>query len=418
MVKKGKDFLKRAGAMILLTSSFATTACNVVPQTNIENPESYSSAAQIERIADGLGCDLSVMKFLSQDNDKIYRMKHNSGEPIYVSFEKDYPEEYMVLAQQSLDYMFSAVGAINDLYSSYSIVESKDAKKLESDGKTVIEYKLNGDDIMQPTWGGYAKQEYLLKQNDQDPVYVLSNPEIIMNFDDIKSKDNKVVYGAYLHELMHVFGFGDVYTDESQFETSKYMGNTHMKANHGVLLPNDYACLLANYAKPMDNQAEVDEYIQKANAKLDDYTDWYYEYLVDYAKEKNSSVSSNLQAATGEVLVSEFLRTLTDLDGETTAEKHTVVVDGDQYKIFVTDMQGNVLDKASGKSRLIDGVYVFENAEFESNVSHLDVWQYDGYVTDLVLMQTEDRDYLYNPSNNDTFWGVTKEKTQDIQTEK
>ena len=124
-----------------------------------------------------------------------------------------------------------------------------------------------------------------------------------------------------------------------------------------------------------------------------------------------------MQPATDEVLVSEFLRTSTDLDGETTAEKHTVVVDGDQYKIYVTDMQGNVIDKASGKSRLVDGVYVFENAEFESNVSHLDVWQYNGYVTDLVLMQTDDRDYLYNPTNNDTFWGVTKEKTQDIQTE-
>ena len=140
MEKKGKDLVRRAAALVMLTSSFATTACNLKPLSDekVNDFKSYSNVQQIERIAEALEVDISVMKFLSQNNENINRLKHNNGEPIYVSFDEGYPEDYKKIAQDSLDYVFSVIGPINEFYKEYEIVSSNEASNLENNGKTVI----------------------------------------------------------------------------------------------------------------------------------------------------------------------------------------------------------------------------------------------------------------------------------------
>lgn len=400
--QKINKFVK--GATVALIASgftFATIYSVADAQT-----DDYSSQEQIHTIADALDSDISVMKFLSQGNDHVKRLKHNNGESIYINIQDNYPEKYENIARESIDYVFSIIGGINDLYKNYEYVDENQSKSLEEQGKTVIEYNIsdNIDNLVGgQTLANYAGDWYNLLTNKQ----VIQTPQIIMNFERLDTYNENIVKIAYVHELLHVFGFGDVYNDKTNFETNTYYGNTIMKAERIIPLiaPNDYACIMSAYAKPMNNN-QLTDYISKCKTKLSSYEDYYYGKLVEFSEKQNSFYLNNKVDFDDIENHSDFTIQTTNIDGTVIIEKINIICKNGNYKFIITDENDKVLESITGKAKLINGVYVLENAEFEKNIRPLsDTFTYDGYKTDLVLHRTAERDYLYDTSNNFICWG-------------
>lgn len=399
---KVNKFVK--GATVALIASGLTFA-TVYSVANVKTND-YSSQEQIQTISDALNSDISVMKFLAHENDHVKRLKHNDGEPIYIKIQDDYPEQFEDMAKESIDYVFNIVGGVNDLYKNYKFVDESQSVALEKQGKTVIEYNLGNN--LESFVGGLTSANNVGEwYNQLTNKQVIQNPEIVMNFERLQEYDENTAKTSYVHELLHVFGFGDVYNDKSNFETNTYYGNTIMKAGRNISLiaPNDYACIMSAYAKPMNNN-QLADYISKCKNQLSSYEDYYYGQLVEFSEKQNSFYLKNKVDFDDVENHSDFTIQTTDLDGTVIIEKYNITCKNGNYKIVITDENDKVIDSITGKAKLINGVYVLENAEFEKNIRPLsEAFAYDGYKTDLVLHRTAERDYLYDTSNNFIYWG-------------
>jgi hypothetical protein len=349
--------------------------------------------------------------------DKFVKLSHNNGDPIYVSFNGEYPEESKQAAIHSLDYVFEIVGGINPNYSEYEVVDSSHAKELKDKNKSVIEYTakteftndkdsvayVDGFDLMEDTMHFYAGK------------WTVPGANIVTQ--EVMEEESNIDY-VFTHELLHVFGFGDVYTyptKSHEANTKKFFGNTIMnvKASKGekstLITPNDYACLMAAYAEPMNKQ-ERQDYIEKCKVQLEKYKDYYYSVLVEDAK--NIANNSKTKKISGDYETHfDFLYDVTDEDEEL-CNKLSVSCSGDKYSLVLVDNYGKCIDTAEGKARLIDGCYVLEDVNLKNDY-HFIHNNYDGYVTDLVLIGSDYRDILYDAGKNDIEWGEEKANAKD-----
>ena len=402
---KIKRFLKGA-AVVALISPLLTSGCTYTVMKS--DTDSYSDQKQIEHMAGEIGCDLSVMKFLSKKNNHVKRLRHNEGEPIYISFDDGYNEKYKQVAKDSIEYVFSIVGSINDDYKKYEYVDQSEVSELENSGRTVIEYKNEGN-FQASTISGQMVSNHIgglnhLLANKQ----VICDPEIQMNFERLKDYDEKFTYTTYVHELLHGFGFGDVYNTKQDFETDKFYGNTimHVGAKTGIITPNDYACLLSSYAKPMNND-ELFHYTEKCKQKLEEYKKYYSQALEAEVSEMMSGYLDDKIDFEGEKNVSKFEREYFYDENTSVIEKYVVAINGDEYSFIITDKDNKVLDTAKGKATLVNGAYVLNDVELKENIRPLvDSKKYEGYITNLVIYRTPERDYMFNTADSDIFWGM------------
>ena len=414
-----KQFLRQV--LISFVGLPVLTTASIVTAGKIASTD-YASDRQIEKIAEGLDCDLTVMK-TNGSFDKFLKLSHNNGDPIYVSFNGEYPEESKQAAINSLDYVFEIVGGINPNYSEYEIVDSSHAKELKDKNKSVIEYttkpEFTGEE---ESFNGYADRFSLMK----DPMHFFAGkwtmPGANIVTREVMEEELNIDY-VFTHELLHVFGFGDVYTYSTkshEADTRKFCGNTIMnvEASKGekstLITPNDYACLMAAYAEPM-NKKERQDYIEKCKVQLEKYKDYYYSKLVEDAK--NIANNSKTKKISGDYETHfDFLYDVTDEDEEL-CNKLSVSCSGDKYSLVLVDNDGKCIDTAEGKARLIDGCYVLEDVNLKNDYHYI-YDNYDGYVTDLVLIGSDYRDILYDAGKNKIEWGDEKQKMQNVEQER
>lgn len=417
---KVNKFVKGAVAT-LLASGMAISTAYAIADAKTDN---YSSQNQIEKIADALDCDTNVMKLYDYNGkDDVIRLKHNDGEPIYVNFQEGYPEKLENMAKSSLDYVFNIVGGVNDFYQEYEVVDNKTSQKLKKQGKNVIEYTLNDTDKNKQLGIGQISG-YMDSESDiggfshfltDKPV--IESPEICINSEVFEKRKENLAIRSYTHELLHVFGFGDVYTDKFNKITDKHYGNTFMYTNNEfeLIMPNDYACIMSAYAKPMESKAELNSYIKKCQTQLESYKDYFYQELEEYVEQERLKTphgkESNRESIDGQ-FESIFKNYMHDDEGNYYRDNLNVVCDGDSYTITVTDENGNILDSASGKVRAINGAYILENAEFKCSSQPISGLKYEGgYVTDYVLIKADKKDFLFDISEDKFDIGEEKVNT-------
>lgn len=388
-LKANKNLLKYSitGLAIMFGAGYLSSAIRTA---------GYTEPTQINRIAGDLDCDLTPITF--NNSEQYYRMKHNGGDPIYVAFENEHTEEQKKAIIQTLDHVFGIVNQIDSNYH-YKIVSIEEANMRALLGKTIIRYKT----VNEPTEdaAGYIKRTGpIATKMTQKPIYTAFT--IHLNEAAI-NKDNSTIC-TYLHELLHAFGFEDIYETPYK-DVDRYYGASAMnnEDKDPIMHPNDVKILLSLYAKELKEE-NYDKYIKKAKQLLKEYDDFYYEYAAEKCKNnciypEKLVIIKNLDNP----IKTTFTRKRTYEDGYVEQFTYQVEILNGFYILEVLDKKGNVIDHCEGDTYLKNGVVFLRDVELNKGLSLLVSDHYsDGYTNDFNIIQLQGNEYhLFLNNNND-----------------
>lgn len=337
-IKKIKHNLKVASVTaitlsIFVSSTWGLNSCSQLQNSTndniIENQMQYASDEQIDNLVNDLNCVYDVINHHRTDNN----MKHNNGEPIYITFDKNYPEEYKQQTIKSLDYVFGLVNEINDLYY-YKIVDDYNSIS----NKSNIHFASHEPDGIADGWCHY-------NSNSRKITLATNLKERFPN----QVASERYIYNSCLHELLHAFGFDDVYGDGELKNTNNYYGNTVMNVKNDQyllkLLPNDYKCLIATYAPHTETQQEYENVLNKLQKLSSKYTQEYYAL-----KFSTSSADYTYKSVPIQFSVNFYTNELDAYYNKIGEYEHIIVVNNNSYTIevyyngeFVDSCNGNVV---------------------------------------------------------------------------
>ena len=359
----------------------------------------YSDDNSIEDMADDLDCD---MGYISQFGNHFVRMEHNNKEPIYVCLDEELTDKEKESAIKTLDYMFGIVGTINENYTYKIVSKSEYFSKV---GKSKIYYKL-----------GTLKSEYE-GQEFKSNGYIMSIPNLvsfltakrtrnnfIINIDrDQIAKSESEVQLEYtlLHELMHAFGFKDVYTVTRLKETDKYQGNTYINSSLdeiGMLTPNDVKCLISLYSQDDTEKDRMYDFLEA-------YSNNYYQNYTEVVADKYGKIDDFNER---EIEIEGGLR-VTKEDGSQHGYIYQVNIEDDKYEFRILDYFSNeLLDSCSGDIVYANGMAILKDIELKTGMRPYDSSSSysGGFVQDLVvgyLGKYKKQLTLYDYNTN---WGI------------
>ena len=162
----------------------------------------YSDINDVYKIAEALDTDTAVITN-SGTNDPV-RLQHNGEEPIYIAIDNEFSDGQKEGINQAIDYVFGIVNSINSNYT-YEIVENTEAAEKFLRGKTVIYYNLGYD-------YKYSAGSIFSAEN----IFTITAGCSLRNIARINIEEedwaiDNIVENS-IHELLHAFGFDDVYT--------------------------------------------------------------------------------------------------------------------------------------------------------------------------------------------------------------
>ena len=366
-----------------------------------ERTKDYSDQNQIDSISENIDCDLSYLK--GPTAAKIVRMKHNNDEPIYVSISDKYSTEEKAYIQWSLDYIFGVVGSINSHYT-YKIVDESERESHSKIGKTTIFYDVKeinyetklGNDRAN---GSITCEKDFLSKISGKPLY--NSYSICYDREIHKNDSPEHKQYTFMHELLHAFGFGDVYNRTEQFSyTSKFHGNTVMNTTIGnkinCLTPNDYRALIAAYAPKMNSEQLV-QFINEYVQKISDYDSFYYRTLSALC-EYNLGTESDLDTSQNYILSHTFQ--VVDQEESIVENLYITIRDG-KYYLSIVDKNNNLIDSADGEIFDTGHSFVLKNVKLKKGLRPLfEGGNLSEYINDFVLVKKDGRIILYDISKN------------------
>ncbi|MFQ6751956.1 MAG: hypothetical protein ACLRFL_00125 [Clostridia bacterium] len=313
----------------------------------------YASMEQIYSLMEEVGADNSYFRtyqnFANINKQDVFNiLNHNNGEPIYVEIPEDYSERTRTLIKCSLDKVFGIVSQINDNYT-YQIVDS--APK----DKCFIKYKA-----MEIPTNGYAWYDFNYNTIRNRNGVITINQKIINN----SERENDLLY-TLTHELLHLFGFLDIYNAEgSKFHGQDY-SNSFMKSTYFLatsenfipITPNDYKLLLSAYALPTNNEQEFDQTLEQIKNLVKNYEKEYYAKSINEVKGK----MKNYEAVSFE---NEFVIGFKDFLN--CGNNMAVKVKGQSYSLFIIEDNGNKTKVHEGKVYNINDGVVLQDIKLEN----------------------------------------------------
>ena len=396
-----KKFLKSAAIIGL---SLSTLLGSLTLATH-QKYKQYSDVDQIYAIAEELGADTTSIT--SNSTKQPIRMEHNGGEPIYVSVSDDFSEKEREYIDWSLDYVFDAAESINPNYT-YKVVDDIELEYQKLLGKTTISYEV-GEGLKMIEGSDKKSQGWILRNKST----------LGSAFNKNLYKEHKIVYDreqhqestendkkyTFLHELLHAFGFDDVYVHLGHEDhIDRYCANTIMMsddkaASLNCLTVNDYKNFIALLAPKMTDE-KLGEFIEKQKQNVERYGQEFYKFYVALCETK-TEMDSSLDDNKNYFLTA--TRTQVLEDGSQRKETHNVQIKDGKYKFAITDAEGYVVDQAEGDVVFVDGAYVLKDVELKDNWRPItDDFHYaGGYINDFVVMGDENQQYLYNYNEND-----------------
>lgn len=320
--------------------------------------KNYAPMEQIEEVAKNLNCDLT---YISQGKfNKQILLRHNGDKPIYVSIEEGFTEEEKSDIIYTLDNIFGLMKDINSHYTYEIVEEDKMPKNMFT---STIKYKLLGSEEKDDS---FAKNYFGNKDLLMNPFIkpTINRSTIVYNRDLIESKKTDRII-VLTHELLHSFGFADVYFSE----IGKYYYNTILKASNvfkeydkakefPIITPNDYRCLIALYAEKFKNEQEKNAYINKFKLKAIEYDNLYYGIYKDL---------NDLNGFDTESLY---------FNGTFLNKKYEVKVKNNSYLFTIYDKNDNIIERCNGQAINIDGVFFLRNVEFQKGFNPTDKGSY------------------------------------------
>ena len=371
------------------------------------NNLSYTSQATIHQNLEDFGV---VNPYVFKDEfGTLRRLANNGDEPVYVTFDENFENEpfYKEMAINSLDYVFDMVHEINPLYR-YKIISEKQANEKAVIGKSIIQYKAFdfNKSAYKESMGVETHQVNL-----HDIIFwdhIASNNRISVDFARFDDLDDLVLGYIFTHELLHAFGFDDVYKifyyngvlksdKKTRLRADTFMQSQVGEAMH-VITPKDYATLCAlYYPKTKIGDKKYKSYV---TSKIEEYTDMYYK-IIDQRVLK----SLGWRYMFGEKKLSKPDASVANFSFDDFSVKYSedgsvkniyltqikVQITGDTYRLQLFDGQGDILDECEGKTIETEHFLVLKGCYFKHGISPLnDKCRYqDGYVDDLCIFEEE-----------------------------
>lgn len=295
------------------------------------------------------------------------RLQHNNGEPIYVTISDEFTKVQRDTIISALDQIFGVVGDINDNYK-YVLVDNVDSSKYL--GKTTMEFRVNKDLT-------FSSGHYNGVTDSADSLFSYGskgrfNQKCWIEFDAQFLKDEpQRLYYTSLHEILHNFGFDDVYTQNKTVYQNTFMNpNTNMSLK--MITPNDYKLLVAMYSKDMSklDETEKEEYVKQLEQKIDDYTTAYYSHYQQAFKQgliDKGFSEHDVEANTSYVqLENDIDVTFIDTLSTKGVSKIRVKVKGDKYMLATYDENDNLLENCSGKTCNVGGQIFLQDVQLQN----------------------------------------------------
>lgn len=336
------------------TQDNQTTAGEIQDATQNSKQLDYASMEQIYSLMKDLNADNSYLRTYQNFHDitkpDVFNvLNHNNGEPIYIVIPNTYDENSKEIVKKSLDIVMGMISQVNDKYASYEIVDSI------PQGKAYIEYKV-GDIHFE----GLTGLDFDYQTIRSESGSILLDDNLINN----EKKQNNLLY-SLCHELLHIFGFADVYNQaESKFEGQEY-AKTFMKGTYSIgttqdfvpITPNDYKLLLSLYAPACYNQDEYNAMLDKITNLSNEYESEYYTHIVDFVESKMGQYQVGKFSDKFVVGFDDFLNT---------GKKMAVKVEGDKYKLFAKDENGNQIEVCEGKVFISGDGIILQDLKIEN----------------------------------------------------
>lgn len=312
----------------------------------------YASWPQIEEISKELNCDMSYMEMVNRRAIKTFQ--HNNGEPIYVSLPKDAPEHINESIELSLDYMFGIMEQINPNYK-YKIVSEHELTNYKLKGKSTIEFKRSETSL--PT----TMAAEAMVRSDRDLTSFATFGKMVDNYtitydaQNLEERKPSVEAGCevFLHELLHVFSFSDVYDRDAVY------ANTYIHPSVGdkydVFLPNDLKCLISAYAPKLKSNAEKREYLSRMKQLVSDYENTFYK---DVINEEKRSTTVDIENGN----ISLVLKNSIKQNKQSYDYYYRIEISNGRYVFDILDSNNNIIDSNQGEAVWVDGAYVLKDA--------------------------------------------------------
>ncbi|MBQ8468557.1 MAG: hypothetical protein IJ542_02245 [Clostridia bacterium] len=285
-----------------------------------------------------------IVEKLGADNDIMFGqvLKDNGDEPVYVSFSEDYDDStyagYKESAIYALDYVFGAVGGINNNYK-YEIVSQEELDKPSYKSKSVIQFHIDDLSQEEPVGGNCCRM---------DPWYIIKGDSFRLQ--NSKWGETELNY-VYTHELLHAFGFKDIY--EHRMNNEMYAPTIMTPKGYMTnLTVNDYALLMAYYSPQFDTQEQLDEFVDRAQDKLAEYQDYYYQSMDDLFS-TNSYTKSQIKTL-GDISFPGNISSIKNSSeyatnmGKEQIRNYDYSIEDEKYVFTITDENGKIYTQSHG----------------------------------------------------------------------
>lgn len=275
---KNKQKMVKIAKFVAITTLASAAVCRISRSIYVSTFRYFKNNDLISQVADKLDADMDIMTY-EKYNDQLVRLKPNDDGKISVYIAKDIPQRTYQNIENSLDYFNNIFSNINNKYN-FTIVDfaKYSADKLLQKSTIKFDYKVLDDNIN--AFNSHLQTIYelpkkLIAESKNNGKYCVSSTiSLNKTYFDKEEYDDSLQRYTIRHELLHSFGFNDVYTKITDFSTLMNVENMSIT---NEISPSDMSRLFIAYC---------DDYVNDNNTinyeKLDEIKDYLSEYQTTY----------------------------------------------------------------------------------------------------------------------------------------
>lgn len=392
-----------AGSFVLggLFASIGLETKNDDKKDNFFNPKPYE---YVLNDIDSFGADPSIAYNITRGNyDKLIRLKFRDNIPVIVDC-VDLEDREVKMIEDIVGYYNGVFSSINENYK-FTI---KNDETVVSEDDVVVSI-VNGSVGDNYVYGLNTRSFY--KSGNLDGF--VFNAEIIIDWEEIKDKEDLFIYEVIFHEFTHTLGLGDVYFFGENNVSKCVDMSTTMHVSNGIkniLYPNDYAILQALYSNEYKKHNNYEDAVKVVNEKIEKYTKAFYKQYASVLKENNS--------ATDKLADVDFFEEI-EWKGQHYYDKDFLFklkfLSNNKCELTIENENGELLEKCEGQTLFVDGVLFVRNLYVKEASNYSKIYM-NGVSMKLMLSI-----YIDNNSNlivRNSEFDVTNVKTIELEENK
>ena len=284
---KNKQKMVKIAKFVTITTLASAAVCRISRSIYISTFRYFKNNDLISQVADKLDADMDIMTY-EKYNGQLVRLKPNDDGKISVYIAKDIPQRTYQNIENSLDYFNDIFSNINNKYN-FTIVDfaKYSADKLLQKSTIKFDYKVLDDNTL--AFNSHIQTIYelpkkLIAESKNNGKYCVSSTiSLNKTYFDKEEYDDSLQRYSIRHELLHSFGFNDVYTKITDFLTLMNIENMSIT---NEISPSDMSRLFTAYCDDYvnDNNTINYEKLNEIKDYLSKYQTTYFTHIADTLK--------------------------------------------------------------------------------------------------------------------------------------